>query len=599
MPAVAPVSTPPVTAVVPKTPTLPPIPDVDGPLLIHVQYPDSLQRLTTRDSNFIFGSVGSGRAALTINGVSVDVRANGAFLAFLPVPPDSAPRYELVATRAADTARLVRPVRLPSPRAQFTADGPLIVDSGSIAPRGLLARRDDELVHVSVRTPATAMTYLKLANGDRQTLFAEPQPSDVHDTLAQIGYGVVHSADIPARLLRAKTEIIVERGSFTGRFPLSVVEPVPVSPPQFAELGSKSEDPDRIIIGRPIPGGTYKWFFFPGTIVQVTGQQDEFTRVRLDDALEVWVARREVAARTLGASAPHRQTRDARVVPSPDWVDVEIPISERPAYDVTEGDHSLALTLYDTRSNTDIIRFVANDSLVRDVRWEQVTHDRVRYTLKLSSQPFGYQAMYRGGAFVLRVRRPPVIDGAAPLRGLVIAVDPGHPPIGATGPTGLYEPVPALAIGFRVRELLQAKGATVFMTRTSDGPVDLNSRPVMARKANAHAMVSIHLNALPDGINPFNSNGTGTYYFWPHSETMARALQNALVAQLGLKNIGVHYDNLAVARVTWMPSVLCEGAFLMIPEQENALRTPEFQAAYARGVVEGLEAYFRSLARDK
>ena len=46
-----------------------------------------------------------------------------------------------------------------------------------------------------------------------------------------------------------------------------------------------------------------------------------------------------------------------------------------------------------------------------------------------------------------------------------------------------------------------------------------------------------------------------------------------------------------------MPSVLCEGAFLMIPEQEAALRTPEFQDAYARGVAEGLEEYFRTLRR--
>ena len=36
-----------------------------------------------------------------------------------------------------------------------------------------------------------------------------------------------------------------------------------------------------------------------------------------------------------------------------------------------------------------------------------------------------------------------------------------------------------------------------------------------------------------------------------------------------------------------MPAILCEGAFLMIPEQEAALRTPAFQSAYARGVDEG------------
>ena len=53
--------------------------------------------------------------------------------------------------------------------------------------------------------------------------------------------------------------------------------------------------------------------------------------------------------------------------------------------------------------------------------------------------------------------------------------------------------------------------------------------------------------------------------------------------------------NLRLARPTWMPAVLCEGAFLMIPEQEAALRTPAFQRAYAMAIVDGLENYFRSL----
>jgi N-acetylmuramoyl-L-alanine amidase len=68
-----------------------------------------------------------------------------------------------------------------------------------------------------------------------------------------------------------------------------------------------------------------------------------------------------------------------------------------------------------------------------------------------------------------------------------------------------------------------------------------------------------------------------------------------MVRRMGLRDLGVYYDNLAVLRPTWMPSVLCEGAFLIIPEQEAAMRTPEFQDAYARGVAEGLEEYFRNL----
>jgi N-acetylmuramoyl-L-alanine amidase len=230
------------------------------------------------------------------------------------------------------------------------------------------------------------------------------------------------------------------------------------------------------------------------------------------------------------------------------------------------------------------------------VTWRQVTSDRAEYRVELHDQPFGYLVRWDGSAIVLRVRRPPEVDAARALAGLVIAVDAGHPPGGSTGPTGLYEPVATLGIAERLRGYLEQRGATVVMTRTAPGAVALADRPVIARRAGAHAFVSIHLNGFPDGVNPFERNGTGTYYFNAWSEPLARAVQAGMVRQMGLRDLGVYYDNLAVLRPTWMPSVLCEGAFLMIPQQEAALRTPEFQDRYARGVADGLEAYFGALS---
>ncbi len=272
-----------------------------------------------------------------------------------------------------------------------------------------------------------------------------------------------------------------------------------------------------------------------------------------------------------GSPAPRRVTGQARIIPAPGWVDFVVPTGARPAFFVEEDSHDLVLTLYDTQFSTDLIHYGENDSLVRAAQW---TPDRER--------PRAFHAASRAGAvrlprdvgqgpriLVLRVRRPPAVDPHAPLKGMLIAVDPGHPPIGATGPTGLYEPVPTLAIGFEVKRMLEAEGATVYMTRTTADPVALNDRPTMIRRSNANAAVSIHLNALPDGVNPFISNGTGAYYFWPQSIPLARELQTGMVSRMGLRNLGINYDNLALARPTWMPAVLCEGAFLMLPEQES------------------------------
>jgi N-acetylmuramoyl-L-alanine amidase len=137
------------------------------------------------------------------------------------------------------------------------------------------------------------------------------------------------------------------------------------------------------------------------------------------------------------------------------------------------------------------------------------------------------------------------------------------------------------------------------MTRSSADTLELGVRPIMARRANAHALVSIHFDALPDGVNPYESQGTATYFFHSHSEPLARAVQRGMVARMGLRNNGVNYDNLALVRPTWMPAVLCEGAFIMLPEHEAAIRTEEFQQRYARGVADGLESYFRGIAQEQ
>jgi N-acetylmuramoyl-L-alanine amidase len=554
---------------------------VTGALKPTVVYPVANSLVEARDSNFIFGSVGTGRAQLWINGASVPVAPNGAFLAFLPVPAVDSPRYEIVAVSGADTARVEHPVRLKPAPIKLATDGVLAYDTTSVTPGGRLALRDDDTVRVSVRTSPNASVIWRGEGGAAQALTAA---------------GTSFAADMPARMLRAKSELLLTRGVDTIHV---AIAPIGAAlPGQWSVIGVDSagaDASDEELIGRPIPSGTYKWFLLPGTALEVTGRNGDYSRVRLDSRLEIWVSTNDLHPMPAGVLPPHRVAGNARLVPQAEWVDLVVPVAARPPYFVDEGTNEITVTLYDTVINTDIVNYGANDSLVREAKWTQETNDRGHFTLQLASAPYGYLAFWQNGSFVLRVRRPPHIDPGSPLRGLTIAVDPGHPPIGATGPTGLYEPVPTLAVGLEVQKMLESRGAKVVMTRATAAPVALGDRPIIARKANANALVSIHLNAFPDGVNPFTSNGTNSYYFRSQSIPLARELQRAMVARMGLRNLGINYDNLRLARPTWMPAVLCEGAFLMIPEQENALRTPEFQHLYAAAIVDGLESYFRSL----
>ena len=479
------------------------------------------------DSTFVLGSVGNGRASLSINGQPVRVWPNGTFLGFIANPPATAPQYDVVAALGAETARVTHPVRV----------------------RGMV-----DLLPDSLRPPP-------------------PPPNVITDT--------------------TPTWVIL------------------------GDSASVASDTDRVIIGRPTPSGVYRWFLFPGTRVQLTGRFPGYARIRLDSALQIWVDAADAKTFSWDTVAPRRVAGNARVRSSAEWSDLIIPVGDRPAYFIEEHPGVLELTLYDTRGGTDIVNFPTADSLIKTVEWEAERSDRIKYTVRLTQDPFGYLALYEDGSFILRVRRAPSREwaggspqaadtsrragsplptSASPLRGLTIAVDPGHPPGGAIGPSGYTEAEAVLAVGFALQRILRERGATVVMTRTTADAVDLALRPIIARRANAHAFVSLHYNAYPDGVNPFRQpNGMEVYFYRPHSEPLARAVQAAMLRRMPLPDQGVYFRSLAVVRNTWMPAVLTEGGFMMIPEQEHAMKTPEFQERYALAVADGLEAFFRAL----
>jgi N-acetylmuramoyl-L-alanine amidase len=334
----------------------------------------------------------------------------------------------------------------------------------------------------------------------------------------------------------------------------------------------------------------------PGTVTEITGRDGDFVRVRLDSDLEVWVAAADVQMMPAGYAPSRAAPINSRLRSHAEWVDLIIPMGERVPYYVQTFDDRVELTLHGVRANLDNVIHPTADTLVRLVATVQEASDRARIILRTTQRPFGYLVLWERGNFVLRLRRPPRITSGAPLRGVTVAVDAGHPPAGATGPTGLYEGVATLEIARRLKSILESRGARVIMTRTTDAPVDLALRPVIARRGNAHVLVSIHLNALPDGINPFQAHGTSTYYFQEQSAPLAREVQSQMLRRLRLRDLGVMYNTFAVTRPTWMPTVLCEGAFIMIPEQEAAIRTAAFQSAYAMAVADGLQRYFASLA---
>jgi N-acetylmuramoyl-L-alanine amidase len=277
---------------------------------------------------------------------------------------------------------------------------------------------------------------------------------------------------------------------------------------------------------------------------------------------------------------------------------LRVALSGRVPFRIDEHERSVSVTLYGARADIDWVQYGETDSPVRALSWDQRAQDEVTIAVQLDAAVWGYSARWQGRDLLVAIRRPPVIDIEHPLRGRTVLLDPGHPPGGSTGPSGQREPEVTLAVARLARQLLEERGARVSLTRDADTAVSLTARVNMAQRGGADVLVSIHTNGLPDGINPFENHGTSTYYFHPRSLPLARAVNRAIAAAFGTRDLGVGRGDLALARPTWLPAILVEGLFQMMPEHDGWLATEEGRRRYAQAIVDGLEVFFARRATD-
>lgn len=634
----------------------PPIPAVSGPVDVYVAYPDSLARIAVSDSNFLFGTVGTGEATLEVNGRPVRVEPNGAFLAWLQVPVpergDTA-SYRLVARAGGrvDTAvhRILVPGRPPR------ADGRPWIAAASSTPLPVRWTLPEEEVVLRLRAAPGVEVRARL--GDLRVELHEEEEGRYRGRVAAARLAAAGGDSIgtwrgpprpkPADGLAPPDSIVVRFTAVDGADTAHAARVLPLRLLDADQLpfATLLEAPHPVhglagsVAARPTPTGSYAWLLPSGSGGSVDARVGDRLRLRLGSGQRGWVDAEDLRIEARGPAVGSRSAAGVGGVSAEPWIDrvrIRVPVERRlPAHVRPVGPRSLELVVHGGLGETERMVYGPESGSPSALDWRQLPGPRWVLRVESDRRIWGWDLLWEGvrasvsapgaeasagpgprpapslsagggapppasepGTLVLDVRRPPGGDPGRPLRGIRVAVDPGHPPVGAEGPTGLTEADANLAVARRLVERLEAVGARPVLVRDDTAAVGLYERRRRARAAGAHLLVSIHNNALPDGLRPFGRSGTSTYYYHPHALPLARDVQRGMLASMGLRDLGVRWGDLALPRESWMPSVLAEGAFMMIPRQEAALRTTAFQDAYARGVVAGLRDFLRGVAEE-
>ncbi len=242
------------------------------------------------------------------------------------------------------------------------------------------------------------------------------------------------------------------------------------------------------------------------------------------------------------------------------------------------------------------------NSVIKSSKWSS---DKSKSTVTLSltlankGKFYGFHYEYnKDGMLVITISHK-----AKSLSDAVIMLDPGH---GGVDPgaacavkfTGYNnEKDINLSIATKVKELLEAEGATVIMTRTGDDWKSYTQRNDAVRERDPDMFISIHC----DSSTSASATGTSAYYYRAYSQPLAKSIHESLVK--AYKNEiykdkpdikidrGAGFYAFRVARVEECPAVLIEYGFVSNTDECQALQSPQNREILAKATVDGIRNY--------
>lgn len=192
--------------------------------------------------------------------------------------------------------------------------------------------------------------------------------------------------------------------------------------------------------------------------------------------------------------------------------------------------------------------------------------------------------------------------------GITVIVDAGHglPDGGAVGTDGTVEQEINLKIALKLRDVLEAKGITVIMTRETENGLsslknasirqmkidDMRKRLAIMKKSDADLFLSIHINSYKTA----SASGLRVFYSPKFEEIkpLAANIQERMADITGAKMsvVGAADTKLYLMKNPPLASILLECGFLSNPEEEEKLRSEDYQARLAWAIADAVEKYY-------
>ena len=168
----------------------------------------------------------------------------------------------------------------------------------------------------------------------------------------------------------------------------------------------------------------------------------------------------------------------------------------------------------------------------------------------------------------------------------IVVIDAGHGGFDRGGIPGqrISEKIMTLDVALRLKQVLQASGYRVVMTRDSDVFVPLPARVAIGNSYRNAIFVCIHFNAAPRG----GANGIETYFYSSESLPLASAIHYYVARGAPSPNRGVRRRGYYVLRKSSVPAVLVECGFLTNPTEAQYAQTVTYRQQLAEEIGRGI-----------